>query len=62
VIFSNFIFKFLESDSVKSHLTMSKAITLESKIEYFRDLFHEAWEIGDFRYGIPDFRVMEKLD
>jgi len=41
---------------------MSKAITLESKIEYFKDLFHEAWEIRDFRYGIPDFRVMEKLD
>jgi len=41
---------------------MSKAITLESKIEYFRDLLHAVGEIGDFRSGIPDFRVMEKLD
>jgi hypothetical protein len=40
---------------------MSKTITLESKIEHFRDLLHSAWQIGDFRYGIPDFRVMEKL-
>jgi len=47
---------------LKNNLTMSKAITLESKIEYFRDLLHEAWEIGDFSSGIPDFRVMEKLD
>ena len=41
---------------------MSKAITLESKIEYLRDLLHEVGEIGDFRSGFPDFRVMEKLD
>jgi len=40
---------------------MSKTITLESKIEQFRDLLHDVWEIGDFRNGIPDFRVMEKM-
>ena len=40
---------------------MSKTITLESKIEYFRDLLHEIKEIGDFREGIPDVTVMEKL-
>jgi len=41
---------------------MSKTVTLESKMKPFRDLLHNAWEIGAFRYGIPDFRVMEKLD
>jgi len=40
---------------------MSKVITLESKIEYFRDLLNEIIEIGDFRFGIPDVTVMIKL-
>ena len=40
---------------------MSKTITLESKIEYFRDLLNEINEIGDFRYGIPDCTVMLHL-
>ena len=40
---------------------MSKAVTLESKTELFRDLLHEVREIGDFCYGIPDCTVMEKL-
>jgi len=40
---------------------MSKAITLESKTDYFRYLLHEVKEIGDFRFGIPDVTVMEKL-
>lgn len=41
---------------------MSKAITLESKIEYFRDLLDQAKEIGDFRFGISDCTVMEMID
>ena len=40
---------------------MSKAITLESKTDYLRDLLHDVWKIGDFRYGIPDCTVMEIL-
>ena len=40
---------------------MSKTITLESKIELFRDLLHQVKEIGDFRFGISDVTVMEKL-
>ena len=41
---------------------MTKTITLESKVELFRDLLVETKDIGDFRYGIPDVAVMEKLD
>ena len=41
---------------------MSKAITLESKIELFRDLLYEGYELGDLRYGIPDCNVMIKLN
>jgi len=41
---------------------MSKAITLESITEKFRDLLDEAKEIGDFRFGIPDVTVMVKLE
>ena len=41
---------------------MTKAITLESKIEKFRDALYEAWGFGDYRYGIPDFKVMQKLE
>jgi len=40
---------------------MTKAITLESKIELFRDLLYDGWELGDLRYGIPDCNVMTKL-
>ena len=40
---------------------MTKAITLESKIELFRDSLNEIKEIGDFRFGIPDVTVMIKL-
>ena len=40
---------------------MSKAVTLESKIELFRDLLYQGWDFGDFRYGIPDVKVMQKL-
>jgi len=40
---------------------MSKAITLESITDHFRDLLDEVIEIGDFRFGIPDVTVMEKL-
>lgn len=39
---------------------MSKAITLESKIEQFRDLLYDGL-VGDLRYGIPDCNVMSKL-
>ncbi len=40
---------------------MTKAITLESKIEQFRDLLYDGYELGDLRYGIPDCFVMVKL-
>ena len=40
---------------------MTRAITLESKIELFRDLLYDGWELGDLRYGIPDCNVMTKL-
>ncbi len=40
---------------------MSKAITLESKIELFRDALDYGWGFGDYRYGIPDVIVMQKL-
>ena len=40
---------------------MTRAVTLESKIERFRDLLYEGYELGDLRYGIPDTRVMQKL-
>lgn len=40
---------------------MTKAITLESKIELFRDLLYAGWDFGDYRYGIPDVKVMQKL-
>ena len=41
---------------------MSKAITLESKIEQFRDALVDGWMFGDYRYGIPDVKVMLKLE
>jgi len=41
---------------------MSKAITLESITDHFRDLLDQAKEIGDFRFGISDYTVMEMLD
>ena len=40
---------------------MTREITLESKIELFRDLLYEGYELGDLRYGIPDCNVMIKL-
>ena len=40
---------------------MTKAITLECKIELFRDLLYAGWDFGDYRYGIPDVKVMQKL-
>ena len=40
---------------------MTKAITLESKIEQFRDALVDGWMFGDYRYGIPDVKVMLKL-
>ncbi len=40
---------------------MTKAITLESKIELFRDLLYDGYELGDLRYGILDVSVMIKL-
>ena len=41
---------------------MTKAITLESKIEQFRDALVNGWMFGDYRYGIPDVKVMLKLE
>jgi len=40
---------------------MSKQITLESKIEQFRDALVDSWMFGDYRCGIPDVKVMIKL-
>ena len=42
---------------------MSKAITLESKVEQFRDALDNPFtkNFCDFRYGIPDVQVMLKL-
>lgn len=42
---------------------MTKAVTLESKIELFANSLTDrgAWGFGDIRYGIPDSRVMMKL-
>ena len=40
---------------------MSKAITLESKVEQFRDALDYAWDLGNLITGIPDFMVMEFL-
>jgi len=40
---------------------MSKQITLESKIEQFRDALVDGWMFGDYRIGIPDVKVMIKL-
>ena len=41
---------------------MTKAITLEAKIEQFRDALYDGWMFGDYRYGIPDCKVMLKLE
>ena len=40
---------------------MTKAITLESKIEQFRDALVDGWMFGDYRYGIADVKVMLEL-
>ncbi len=43
---------------------MTKPITLESKIEQFRDALDNPFtkNFCDFRYGVPDVQVMLKLD
>jgi len=41
---------------------MTKPITLQSKLDLFRDLLAEGWKIGDLRYGIPDVKVMMNLN
>jgi len=41
---------------------MSKQITLESKIEQFRDALVDSWMFGDYRCGIADVKVMLKLE
>jgi len=40
---------------------LTKAKTLESITEKFRDLIHEIREIGDYRYGIVDCAAMMAL-
>jgi len=40
---------------------MTKAITLESVIELFRDALVDGWMFGDYHYGIADVKVMLKL-
>ncbi len=40
---------------------MTREITLESKIEQFRDALYDGYELGDLRYGIPDVTLMIKL-
>ena len=40
---------------------MTKVVTLESKIELFRDALYAGWDFGDYRYGVPDVNVMRKL-
>jgi len=40
---------------------MTKPVSLESKIEIFRDAINYGWDFGDYRDGIPDVRVMERL-
>jgi hypothetical protein len=37
---------------------MTHIITLPSKLELFRDLLVDGWELGDLRYGIPDCKVL----
>jgi len=41
---------------------MTKAITLESVIEQFRDALVDGWMFGDYHYGIADVKVMHKPD
>jgi len=41
---------------------MSKPITLESKVEQFRDALVDGWMFGDYRCGITDVKVMLKLE
>ena len=38
---------------------MTKAVTLESKVEQFRDAVDYGWDLGNLITGIPDFKVME---
>jgi hypothetical protein len=39
---------------------MTRTITLQSKIEQFRDSLYEGY-VGDLRYGIPDVNLMIHL-
>jgi hypothetical protein len=41
---------------------MTREITLQSKLDLFRDLLGDGWQIGDLRYGIPDCKVMINLN
>ncbi len=41
---------------------MTRTITLQSKLDLFRDLLGDGWKIGDLRYGIPDVKVMINLN
>ena len=41
---------------------MTKPVTLESKIEQFRYALTHPFMFGDYRYGIPDCKVMLKLE
>ena len=40
---------------------MTKAITLESKVEQFRDALDYGWDFGNLSTGISDVIVMQKL-
>ena len=40
---------------------MSKAITLQSKVEQFRDALDYGWDFGNLSTGISDVIVMQKL-
>jgi hypothetical protein len=40
---------------------MTKAVTLESIVEKFRDAVDYGWDLGNLSHGIPDFKVMEHL-
>jgi hypothetical protein len=41
---------------------MTRAISLQSKLNLFRDLLDKGWGLGDLRYGIPDCKVMIRLN
>lgn len=41
---------------------MTRTITLQSKLDLFRDLLIDDWKLGDLRYGILDCKVMINLN